>query len=148
MTTRDFSRRKLEILPPSGSPPELNWISKYFPWWIKTHLFNRSNESESAWRVTGDVRPRDSSKNTYCVICMAATTVCVVHDGHEMMGNVLQICWSCCSAESWHYRRPPAAGWTAGWCLWRAKSQELMSCYWCRRQVQKYQTSHTHLGKH
>lgn len=31
MTTRDFSSRKLEILPPSGSPPGLNWISKYFP---------------------------------------------------------------------------------------------------------------------
>lgn len=35
MTTRDFSSRKFEIFPPSGSPPELNWISKYFPYWIK-----------------------------------------------------------------------------------------------------------------
>lgn len=31
LTTRDFSSRKLEIFPPSGSPPRLNWISKYFP---------------------------------------------------------------------------------------------------------------------
>jgi hypothetical protein len=30
-TTLDFSNRKLEIFPPSGSPPRLNWISKYFP---------------------------------------------------------------------------------------------------------------------
>lgn len=31
LTTRDFSNRKLDILPPSGSPPLLNWISKYLP---------------------------------------------------------------------------------------------------------------------
>ena len=31
-----------------------------------------------------------------------------------------QIGWSCCSGPSWHSRRPPAAGWTAGWCPWRA----------------------------
>lgn len=35
LTTLDFSRRKFEILPPSGSPPLLNWISKYFPWLVQ-----------------------------------------------------------------------------------------------------------------
>ena len=38
MTTRDFSSRKLEILPPSGSPPRLNWISKYLPWMWENHV--------------------------------------------------------------------------------------------------------------
>lgn len=38
MTTRDFSSRKLEILPPSGSPPRLNWISKYLPWSRERHV--------------------------------------------------------------------------------------------------------------
>jgi hypothetical protein len=33
-----FSRRKLEIFPPSGCPPLENWISKYFPW--NTSMFD------------------------------------------------------------------------------------------------------------
>ena len=41
---------------------------------------------------------------------------------HEM--KALQICWSCCSSQSWRYRRPLAAGWTAGWCLWRAARKQ------------------------
>lgn len=35
-----------------------------------------------------------------------------------------QIGWSCCSGPSWHSQRPPAAGWTAGWCPWRAVTAE------------------------
>lgn len=35
-----------------------------------------------------------------------------------------QIGWSCCSGLSWHSQRPPAAGWTAGWCPWRAVTAE------------------------
>lgn len=38
--------------------------------------------------------------------------------------NALQICWSCCSSESWRYRRPLAVGWTARLCLWRAAREQ------------------------
>lgn len=40
--------------------------------------------------------------------------------------KALQICWSCCFSESWHFRRPPAAGWTAGWCLWHAARRQTL----------------------
>lgn len=42
----------------------------------------------------------------------------------------LQIGWSCCCAQSWHFQRPPEGGWTAGWCLsraaWRRKKKSTM----------------------
>lgn len=41
---------------------------------------------------------------------------------HEM--KALRIYWSCCSSQSWRYRRPLAAGWIAGWCLWRAARKQ------------------------
>lgn len=44
-----------------------------------------------------------------------------------------QIGWSCCSGPSWHSRRPPAAGWTVGWCPWRAVTAK-------RPQVRKMRT--------
>lgn len=36
-----FSRRKLDIFPPSGSPPRLNWISTYLPWNNSHKLLNK-----------------------------------------------------------------------------------------------------------
>lgn len=36
-----FSRRKLDIFPPSGSPPRLNWISTYLPWNNTHKLLNK-----------------------------------------------------------------------------------------------------------
>lgn len=103
MTTRDFSRRKLEIFPPSGSPPELNWISKYFPYWIKACSFSElqwAAEKLKAWTVRSETLAPGCAKCAHGVwVYVSIKKVILLFCLAFLPGQICNVCTS--QAENW-----------------------------------------------
>ena len=81
-----FSSRKFEILPPSGSPPRLNWISTYLPCtkYRKTPLCQIFFVMRPASKTTGWVKYQNK---TY------KSTGVVVSDGLRVSKRLQQWIW-------------------------------------------------------